>query len=73
MARPRKNNPVDPVLAARSQLGVASRRGHGVEEARAQLKAAKLEKWIQEALDTAPPLTDQQRDHLSALLSGGAK
>lgn len=60
-------------MAARGQLGVATRRGHGVEEARATLKAAKLEKWIQEALETAPPLTDHQRSRLSALLSGGTK
>lgn len=35
---------------------------------RQQLKASKLEAHIRAAVDTAPPLTDEQADRLAALI-----
>ncbi len=40
--------------------------------ARSDLKAAQLADHIHRAVSTAPPLTPEQRDRLSALLRGGA-
>lgn len=57
-----------------SQLGNAIRRGESDEaitEARRTLVAAKLEARIREAVAAAPPLTDQQRRDLAALLYPG--
>jgi len=68
VAKTRRQN-VDPVRGAVAALGVASRTGGNVEEARRTLKEAKLERWIQEALETAPPLTDQQRSRLATMLA----
>ena len=68
MAKTRRQN-VDPVRGAVAALGVAARTGGNVEEARRTLKVAKLERWIQEALETAPPLTDQQRSRLATMLA----
>lgn len=34
-------------------------------------KIAALERRIRELVDAAPPLTDEQRDHLAMLLRGG--
>lgn len=40
--------------------------------ARQRLKEMRLTLHIQEAVDTAPPLTEAQRASLAALLTGGA-
>ena len=64
----------DPVLSARSRLANASHRGGdpaAVIEARRDLTAAKLERHVREVVATAPPLTDEQRNRLAALLTGG--
>lgn len=42
-----------------------------VLDAARQLRAARLEDAVRKALDTAPPLTDEQRRRLAALLAGG--
>lgn len=68
---------VDPVLTARAHLANASRKGardpQQVAEARRNLNAAKLERFIRASLAEAPPLTEQQRAHLSThIASGGA-
>lgn len=39
-----------------------------VTELRAQLKAERLEDYIARVVDSAPPLTDEQRERLAALL-----
>ena len=60
----------NPVLAARSRMGVATRRGdaEGVRSARRDMTEAKVERCISEALASAPPLTTAQRYRLAALL-----
>lgn len=67
----------DPVLAARSRLAGLHRRPNpdpaAVADAKRELNAAHVERAIQKALDSAPPLTDDQRARLAALLAGGAK
>lgn len=65
----------DPVHVSRSRLAVATRRGDvaAATEARRDMKAGMLARRIQEAIDSAPPLTDAQRAQLSRLLlAGGA-
>ena len=41
--------------------------------ARRDLKAQRLADYITRTVDAAPPLTDEQRAHLAALLSGGGR
>lgn len=66
----------DPVLIARSRLGVASRRGVRASdpkryaEARRDLTAAILERQINEAISAELPLTRETRRRLAALLRG---
>jgi hypothetical protein len=43
-----------------------------VVEARRDLRAAKLEEYIERTVGEAPPLTSEQRDRLALLLRGGA-
>lgn len=66
---------VDPVLTARAHLANASRKGardpQQVAEARRNLNAAKLERFIRASLAEAPPLTEQQRAHLSTHIASG--
>lgn len=47
--------------------------GSDVTELRRQLKAERLEEHIKKIVDSAPPLNDEQRNRLAALLrpSGG--
>lgn len=63
----------DPVIAARSRLGVEVRtkgaKSTGAENARRDLAAALIEKRIQEIATSAPPLTPSQRARLSALIA----
>jgi hypothetical protein len=66
--------PANPVLSARSQLALASRRKAPEAELntrRAALKAAKLEQAVQRALSDAPPLTDEQAQRIVSLLMAG--
>ncbi|GAA1446383.1 hypothetical protein GCM10009641_69820 [Mycobacterium cookii] len=42
-----------------------------VTDLRRQLKAERLEDYIQRTVDAAPPLSQEQRQKLAALLSGG--
>lgn len=68
----------DPILQARALKGVAARRrdAEGVAAASRALTEAKLERHIREAVAAAPPLTDEQRERLAALLrapKGGAR
>lgn len=41
-------------------------------EARRNLRAARLDAYIRETVDAAPPLTAEQRDRLALLLRGTA-
>ena len=67
------------VLAARSALGLASRRrdSEAIAQARRDLAAAKIAAYVERVVADAPPLTDEQRDRLSAIIgagrSGGAR
>lgn len=63
----------DPVLVARGQVGHAVREGDPdtIAAARAALAAAHAERAIRRALDGAPPITDEQRHRLAALLLTG--
>lgn len=58
---------------ARSRLGNAYRSGdaRGIENARRDFAAAKLEDYIARTVDEAPPLTVEQRARLALLLRGG--
>lgn len=40
--------------------------------ARRDLRAARAEEYVRQLVDTAPPLTDAQRDRLALLLRPGA-
>ncbi|MFF3037573.1 hypothetical protein [Arthrobacter citreus] len=70
---------VDPVLAARSALGVACRhtRSGGpdpqrVASARRNLSVARVERAIRQALADELPITPEQREQLAALLTGAS-
>jgi hypothetical protein len=41
-------------------------------EARTSLRALKLEEHVRKAIDAAPPLTDEQRTRIAALLRTGS-
>lgn len=69
---------VDPVVAARGRLGVASRRSRGgtadpvaITEARRDLTFAKAERYVGSLLAADPPLTTEQRGYLASLLASG--
>lgn len=66
----------NPVLTARSRLGVAARRKDPlqIETARRDLAAAKLEAHIARVVAEAPPLTREQLDRIAVLIrsAGGA-
>lgn len=61
----------DPVLIARAAIATAARTGQDQTAARQQLKEAKLARWVREALETAPPLREDQRHRIAAMLTGG--
>lgn len=42
-------------------------------DARRKLAAERIATYIARVVDAAPPLTDEQRDRLSALLRGGGR
>ena len=67
----------DPVLSARAAVAVASRRSRGgtadpaaIANARRELAAAKLERYVREVVAAAPPLTTEQRSRIAAILTG---
>lgn len=66
------SKPSDPVLIARAAIATAVRTKQDPTPARQALKEAKLTRWVREALDTAPPLSDEQRHRLASMLTGGA-
>ena len=41
--------------------------------ARRELKAARLEEYVRRVVDTAPALSDEQRDRLALLLRAGGR
>jgi hypothetical protein len=43
-----------------------------ITSAKAELAAANLQSYVERVLATAPPLTDEQRDRIAAILRGGA-
>jgi hypothetical protein len=69
----------DPVLVARSRVGVASRRlvrdrdPERLASARRNLTFALAERHIHEALEATPPLTDEQRGQLADMLLEGKR
>lgn len=55
-----------------AQIAAASRWGNeDPADARRDLAASRLEAYIRRVVDAAPPLTDDQRALLVALLAGG--
>jgi hypothetical protein len=73
-----KPKPLTPgVTTARARVSALKRHhpegGVVVEAAVRDLRATTLEEYIRRVVDSAPPLTDQQKGRLSALLrpSGG--
>ena len=63
-----------PVMSARQRHNQMCRH-HGpdapvTKDAARDLRAAKLERAIREAVEAAPPLSDEQRSRLSAILRG---
>lgn len=68
------------ILAARSRVALAVRRRdpEAERDARRDLAAAKLEAYAARVVAEAPPLTEAQRDRITALLApsrigGGAR
>ncbi len=66
------------LAAKRAALARASRKAlhdpteqPSADQARAAYQAAKLEDYIRRAVDSAPPLTAEQRDRLALLLTRG--
>lgn len=58
------------VLAARSRVGVMARTGteKDTQDARRDLRAAKLERSAREAAEALPPLTDEQARRIAQIL-----
>lgn len=63
------------IIRLRGKYAMAVRRGdpEKIAETKRNLATANLEKYISKVVADAPPLTEDQREHLAALLSGGAK
>lgn len=59
------------VAKIRATIAVKERDGHDTSVLRRDLRAAMLAKRIKETVDAAPPLTDEQRQQLAALLAPG--
>lgn len=58
----------------RSAIAVAKRKNPNanVAELQVQLKAERLAAHIEQVVNSAPPLTPEQRDRIAALLRNGA-
>lgn len=67
-----RNKSIDSAVA---EVGVATRAGDPdrVARARQRLAAVRVEREIDAALHGDFPITDEDRDRLSLLLSGGAR
>lgn len=65
----------DPVLVARGRVAQASRFNNreALDAAKRELEAAKLERYINQALAAAPPLSAAQRERLAMMLLGGGE
>lgn len=63
-------------LHARARVAALTRHrpedGPALDAARRELKVASAETYIRELVDSAPPLTDEQRARLAVLLRGAA-
>lgn len=59
--------------AAAHARAVRSKNPEEAARTKRDLTAAKLERAIEEAVATAPPLTQAQRDRLAALLTGTSR
>lgn len=63
------------VASARARVGALSRHhpdSPDLDDARRDLAASSIESYVRRIVADAPPLTDEQRRHLSALLREGA-
>ena len=58
---------------ARLYIGGRAPDPEAVAEARRGLAVARLERAVREAVDAAPPLTSEQREHIIALLLTGTR
>lgn len=58
-----------------AQLGALKRHDPEADttDLRTELKAAKLADYIRDLVNSAPPLTDEQRERLALLLRGGGQ
>lgn len=63
-----------PLAKARSRVAVAHKRGdpQAIEDARRAFAEAKIADYLKRTLAAAPPLHDEQRRKLVALLGGAA-
>lgn len=64
------------VLKARSRLATLSRRSVAassdqIDDARRDLAEAKIVNYVEKIVAAAPPLSDEQRDRIAALLRAG--
>jgi hypothetical protein len=67
--------PRNRVAVVRGRLGMAVKAGDQkrVDELRRELNEAVAEAYIQRLIDSAPPLTQEQRDRLARLLRTGER
>jgi hypothetical protein len=67
--------PSPKVAHLRARVATSVRHGNhtAADEARRDLLAARLEEQIKRAVAGAPPLTDEQRRRLAAIIRGGAE
>lgn len=65
----------DRTAVVRGRLGMAVKSGdhERAEELRRELNEAVAEAYIQRLIDSAPPLTQEQRDRLARLLRTGKR
>ena len=59
-------------LIARLSQNPDAQTNPALAELRRDLKAQRLEEYIAKVVDSAPPLTVEQRDRIAAILRGGA-
>lgn len=66
---------MDSWTKVRSQIAVTKRRNPqaDVTELKRELKAAHLEDYVRRVVDSAPPLTEDQRSRIAALLRSGGR
>lgn len=63
-----------PLAKKRSAVAVAARTGdpERIRTARRDYAAEKIAAYVEKVVDSAPPLTDNQRERIAALLRAGA-